>query len=239
MREEKSTRTQTLNAKAKTKSWMDVLLLGSIVLAAAGACGVLALMTWQAPQIARTANRPTTPVTSTLPPLAPTRLTTATPTQVPSATAVPSRTAVPSSTLTATGAPQQTTTVPHTITAPPSELSSKWIDVDISEQTLAAYEGETLLLKTVVSTGKSYTPTPLGEFEIYARVPVQDMGGSDYLLRNVQYVAYFYRNYALHATYWHDNFGQPMSHGCVNMRTTDAKWLYEWAPIGTPVRVHD
>jgi lipoprotein-anchoring transpeptidase ErfK/SrfK len=65
------------------------------------------------------------------------------------------------------------------------------------------------------------------------------MGGPDYLLRDVRYVAYFEKDYALHATYWHDNFGQPMSHGCVNLRTADAQWLYGWAPIGTPVYVHD
>jgi lipoprotein-anchoring transpeptidase ErfK/SrfK len=48
---------------------------------------------------------------------------------------------------------------------------------------------------------------------------------------------YFYQGYALHGTYWHSNFGQPMSHGCVNMRTPDAEWLYQFAPVGTAVRV--
>jgi lipoprotein-anchoring transpeptidase ErfK/SrfK len=49
---------------------------------------------------------------------------------------------------------------------------------------------------------------------------------------------YFYRGYAIHGTYWHNNFGRPMSHGCVNMRTGDAAWVYNWAPIGTPVVTH-
>jgi lipoprotein-anchoring transpeptidase ErfK/SrfK len=228
-----------LNARAKTNAWIDVLLLSSILLAAAGACGVLALMAWQAPQLARAANRPAMTWPSATPSPTPTRTTLATPTPTPSATVVPSPTAVSSPTPTATVNHPQATTAHRTSIVSLSGWSGKWIDVDISKQTLSAYEGATLLLETAVSTGKPYTPTPLGKFEIYARVPVQDMGGPNYLLRNVQYVAYFYKDYALHATYWHDNFGQPMSHGCVNLRTADAQWLYEWAPIGTPVHVHE
>jgi lipoprotein-anchoring transpeptidase ErfK/SrfK len=53
----------------------------------------------------------------------------------------------------------------------------------------------------------------------------------------VPYSMYFYQGYALHGTYWHSNFGQPMSHGCVNLRTADAEWLYQFAPVGTAVRV--
>jgi len=65
------------------------------------------------------------------------------------------------------------------------------------------------------------------------------MSGPGYNLPNVQFVAYFYRDYAMHGTYWHDNFGHPMSHGCVNLRNIDAEWLYGWAPIGTPVLVRN
>jgi lipoprotein-anchoring transpeptidase ErfK/SrfK len=53
----------------------------------------------------------------------------------------------------------------------------------------------------------------------------------------VPYVMYFFEGYGLHGTYWHNNFGHPMSHGCVNLRTPDAKWFYNWAEIGTPVLV--
>jgi lipoprotein-anchoring transpeptidase ErfK/SrfK len=63
------------------------------------------------------------------------------------------------------------------------------------------------------------------------------MWGPGYDLPNVQWVMYFYRDYSLHGAYWHNNFGQPMSHGCVNMRNEDAKWLYDWAPEGTSVMV--
>jgi lipoprotein-anchoring transpeptidase ErfK/SrfK len=62
--------------------------------------------------------------------------------------------------------------------------------------------------------------------------------GYDYYLEGVPYVMYFYRDYAIHGTYWHNNFGTPMSHGCVNVNTPDAGWLFNWAPVGTVVNVH-
>jgi lipoprotein-anchoring transpeptidase ErfK/SrfK len=216
-------------------SWIDRLFLGGLALVAAGACGILALMAWQAPEVIRAAYRPTAAFTAIpaadLGPLH---------TPTPDATATATATAVPSST--ATEAPPPTPTATRVlVVGPPQDVSPghRWIDIDISEQRLAAYEGDTLVLSADVSTGLPGTPTPLGEFRIYRRVPIQAMGGPDYYLPNVQYVAYFDRDYAIHATYWHDNFGQPMSHGCVNMRTADARWLYEWAPLGTLVRVHE
>ena len=57
-------------------------------------------------------------------------------------------------------------------------------------------------------------------------------------LPNVPYTMYFYKGYGIHGTYWHHNFGHPMSHGCVNMRTSDAAWLFNWASVGTPVVTH-
>jgi lipoprotein-anchoring transpeptidase ErfK/SrfK len=62
--------------------------------------------------------------------------------------------------------------------------------------------------------------------------------GFNYVLSNVPYVMYFYGDYAIHGTYWHNNFGTPMSHGCVNMTTADARWLYNWSSYGTLVNVH-
>jgi lipoprotein-anchoring transpeptidase ErfK/SrfK len=119
------------------------------------------------------------------------------------------------------------------------DREDKWIEIDLSEQTLIAYQQGISVLRVPVSTGKINTPTPRGDFAVYARVPIQDMGGPGYRTPDVRYVLYFLEDYAIHATYWHDNFGQPMSHGCVNMRTADAEWLYNWASIGTPVRVRD
>jgi lipoprotein-anchoring transpeptidase ErfK/SrfK len=63
-------------------------------------------------------------------------------------------------------------------------------------------------------------------------------GADYYYLPNVPHVMYFYGGYGLHGTYWHNNFGTPMSHGCVNLSQTDAEWLYNWASVGTKVVTH-
>ena len=63
-------------------------------------------------------------------------------------------------------------------------------------------------------------------------------GRDRYDLPNVPHVMYFYRDYAIHGAYWHNNFGRPMSHGCVNLSNSAAKWMYGWATVGTPVVVH-
>lgn len=121
-------------------------------------------------------------------------------------------------------------------------LGEKWIDVNLSTQTLTAYQGNTPVYRTLVSTGKSATPTVTGSFPIYVKYQAARMRGgygADYYdLPNVPYVMYFYGGYGLHGTYWHNNFGTPMSHGCVNLSTPDAQWLYNWASIGTEVRTH-
>jgi len=109
--------------------------------------------------------------------------------------------------------------------------------VDLSDQELTAYEGETPILRTKVSTGRPRTPTVIGTFRIYLKLRAQTMTGPGYRLPNVPYVMYFYKGYALHGTYWHNNFGRPMSHGCVNLPTPIAEQLYQWADIGTPVVV--
>ena len=116
-------------------------------------------------------------------------------------------------------------------------LGEKRIELDLSEQRLYAYEGETSVFGALVSTGVSSMPTPLGTHRIYLKIRSQTMSGPGYSLPNVEFVAYFYKSYALHGTYWHNNFGQPMSHGCVNLTNPDAKWIYAWAPKGTPVLV--
>jgi lipoprotein-anchoring transpeptidase ErfK/SrfK len=115
--------------------------------------------------------------------------------------------------------------------------AAKAIVIDLSSQTLTAYEGSQAVFSTHISAGTARTPTPVGEFAIYTKIRSQTMSGPGYILPNVQFVAYFYSAYAIHGAYWHDSFGRPMSHGCVNMRNIDAEWLYGWAPIGTPVSV--
>ena len=122
----------------------------------------------------------------------------------------------------------------HTHPIPLSE-TEKWIDVDLSEQRAVAYEGREAVAKFIVSTGKQATPTVTGTFRIWAKTPVQDMYGGNraagdyYFLEDVEWVQYFHEDYGFHGTYWHNNFGQPMSRGCVNMRNEDAEWLYDWA----------
>lgn len=124
----------------------------------------------------------------------------------------------------------------------PNPASERWIDVDLSQQGLTAYEGRTPVFRTRISSGLPQYPTVVGDFSIYVKYESADMSGGagddEYFLPAVPYVMYFHGNYGLHGTYWHNNFGQPMSHGCVNLPTDAAQWLFNWAPIGTRVVTH-
>ena len=106
---------------------------------------------------------------------------------------------------------------------------AKWIRVDLSEQIVVAYERQTPIRAFIVSSGLPRTPTVVGEFRIKTKVVSQTMSGENYNLPNVKWVQYFYQDYGFHGTYWHNKFGQPMSHGCLNMTNADAKWLFDWA----------
>ncbi|MBX2998903.1 MAG: L,D-transpeptidase [Caldilineaceae bacterium] len=112
------------------------------------------------------------------------------------------------------------------------------IEINVTEQTLTAYQGDVVVMHTSVSTGRPATPTVLGRYTIRTKIPSQRMRGPGYDLPNVPSVMYFYAAYAIHGAYWHNNFGQTMSHGCVNMRLDEAAALYEWASIGTEVYVY-
>jgi len=117
----------------------------------------------------------------------------------------------------------------------------KRIEIDLSKQKLYAYSGGKKVYSFLVSTGK-WGRTPTGEFKIWTKLEYTlMMGGSKalntyYYLPNVPYTMYFYngevpksRGYGIHGAYWHNNFGHPMSHGCVNMKIEDAQKLYDWA----------
>ena len=110
-----------------------------------------------------------------------------------------------------------------------------WVEVDLNEQMAIAYEGATPVKAFVISSGVSDTPTVTGTFRIWSKVAMQDMrggnrsAGTDYHLKDVKSVQYFYKNYAFHGAYWHSNFGTPMSRGCINMTDEDARWLFDWA----------
>ncbi len=134
------------------------------------------------------------------------------------------------------GAPVPSAPPPGSST-PPSSSIGKEIVVVLHEQRVYAYENGKLVRSTLASTGIARYPTRVGQFRIYVKYLATLMTGPGYYLPNVPYTMYYSGGYALHGTYWHSNFGRPMSHGCVNLPTTEARWLYEWAPVGTLVTV--
>ncbi len=111
----------------------------------------------------------------------------------------------------------------------------RWIEVNLSEQRLLAHEGDEVVYEFSISSGKPWTPTVTGEFRIWSKFKYTKMSGGSkalgtyYYLPNVPFTMFFHQDYSIHGTYWHDNFGQPMSHGCVNMRTPDAERLFYWS----------
>jgi hypothetical protein len=124
----------------------------------------------------------------------------------------------------------------------------KWIDISINDQTLVAYSGRRAVYATLVSTGRGGLGDPekdqatvRGTFMIYQKEVSSTMDGEDdkaadsYALRDVPFVQYFHKGFALHGTYWHDEFGRLRSHGCVNLAPIDAAWLFEWTdPVVPP-----
>ena len=125
---------------------------------------------------------------------------------------------------------------------PPSSGTSggvHWFDVDLSDQRMYAYEGDTLVRTFVVSTGTWQTPTVTGSFKVWIKLRSAPMSGPGYYLPDVPYIMYFHGDYGIHGTYWHNNFGVPMSHGCVNLSIPDAEWAYNFAVVGTVVNVHN
>lgn len=125
----------------------------------------------------------------------------------------------------------------------------KWIDVSILEQSLVAYEGTKPVFVTLVSTGadglgdpeKSHA-TVRGSFLIHTKHVTATMdsrqSGEEFELRDVPFVQYFSQGYAIHAAYWHDDFGKPRSHGCVNLSPLDAAWLFSWTTPDVPATWH-
>ncbi|HET6416335.1 MAG TPA: L,D-transpeptidase [Polyangiales bacterium] len=136
--------------------------------------------------------------------------------------------------------------------APPEGVpeGERWIDVDLEHQVLVAYDGMRPRYVTLVSTGRSKTPspeldyrTPAGLHRIRAKHLTSTMdndepGAPPYSLEDVPYVMYFKGAYAFHSAFWHDRFGRPRSHGCVNLAPRDAKWLFNWAGPDLPETWH-
>lgn len=119
----------------------------------------------------------------------------------------------------------------------------KWIDVSLAEQKLRAYEGNRLVFEFLISSGL-WNSTPRGTFYIWYKTRYQRMkGGSQelgtyYNLPNVPSNMFFYQGYALHGAYWHNNFGHPMSHGCVNEPLASAAQIFDWAGPVVPAGVN-
>jgi hypothetical protein len=125
--------------------------------------------------------------------------------------------------------------------------TQKHILIDLSDETLSAYDGNTLYMQEKISRGLDKTPTPIGTFHVLRKTPSRYMQGpipgktdDTYDLPGVPWNMYFTNDgAAIHGTYWHDHFGQPWSHGCINLPPDTAHQLYEWAPVGTVVTVQE
>ena len=124
----------------------------------------------------------------------------------------------------------------------PDEVGEEefWVEVDLYEQTFAAYEGDRLVYATLISSGLNRWPTNEGLFQVWDRFREYKMSGAEgkvdyYFLEDVPYIMYFddLNGIALHGTYWHDRFGYKHSHGCVNMPIKDAEWTFNWS-AGAP-----
>lgn len=119
----------------------------------------------------------------------------------------------------------------------------KKIDINLSEQRLTLLEGGTPVYTCLVSSGKSGYSTPTGNYRIYSMNWVAAMSSAQgaaepYDIPDVPYVMWFNGNYSIHGAYWHNDFGNVRSHGCVNISVSDAEFVYGWASVGTPVSVH-
>jgi hypothetical protein len=117
---------------------------------------------------------------------------------------------------------------------------AKRIEVDLTAQKLAYYFNDNLLDEFLISSGQPWTPTPVGDFSILAKYPVKHYGGVGFDYPNTKWNLHFHTirlGYYIHGAYWHDNWGKPMSHGCVNVDYDPMERLYWWAQIGTPVSI--
>lgn len=121
---------------------------------------------------------------------------------------------------------------------------AKWIEIDLSDQYLRAWEYSNVVYGAYVSTGVPAHPTPTGSFHIMAKYTSRDLTGGtasavELKLPDVPYVMYFYDDLAMTGTYWHDAFGTPMTEGSVNLPLQSAQWIFNWAPYETKVWIHD
>ena len=122
---------------------------------------------------------------------------------------------------------------------PGTKECEKWIEIVVAQQSLVAYEGTEPVYMTMVSSGDKRHPTKYGIFRIWWKKSQTDMtsgmaGNEFYHVDDVPWAQFFWRGQALHAAYWHNDFGNRRSHGCVNLSPIDAKWLYDWTAPHVP-----
>lgn len=121
--------------------------------------------------------------------------------------------------------------------------NDKWVHVDLARQTMVAFEGETPVYATLVSSGKEGHDTPTGMYRLQRKYVTKTMRAYDkveglYHIEDIPYVMYYYGAYALHGAFWHDVFGQVRSHGCTNLAPPDARWLFFWSGPDLPAGWH-
>ncbi|WP_336501262.1 L,D-transpeptidase [Microbacterium paraoxydans] len=115
-------------------------------------------------------------------------------------------------------------------------------EINLSTQRAYLFENDKVVQSWAVSTGLPGTPTPTGNFKVFAHTSMQDMGcyeGAPYCTEDVPWITWFAPNIGFHGTYWHNNFGNRMSHGCVNLPIDLAKYVYDWSPVGLEVSVYN
>ncbi|WP_314507856.1 L,D-transpeptidase family protein [uncultured Microbacterium sp.] len=134
--------------------------------------------------------------------------------------------------------------LPVTEVAPEITTLFRRIEVNLSQQQAYLFENEQVVQSWYISSGKEGFASSTGNFRIRAKLATQNMGNRDltkapyYFTPDVPWVMYYNGDEALHGAYWHDNFGNVMSHGCINMPVSAAAFVYTWAPMGTEVSVH-
>jgi LysM repeat protein len=128
--------------------------------------------------------------------------------------------------------------VPTEKDAPPAPLAKgKAIVVSVPRQRIFAYQDGHLVHSSLMSSGRPGHETVQGDYKVYVKYVKTRMTGPDYDIPDVPWTMYFYQGYGIHGAFWHNNFGRVMSHGCVNLSTDEAKWFFDFAPVGTLVRV--
>lgn len=127
----------------------------------------------------------------------------------------------------------------------PAQFGGRWAGVNLYEQNLVAYENNAPVMAALVSSGlkDGKWDTPTGTFQVGVRLEADRMSGAEgqadyYSLDQVPYAQYFNGLISLHGTYWHDSFGYPHSHGCVNLSVSDSHWLFNWLSEGATVYVY-